>query len=201
MKPFADFEIPERMAHLPKDERGLPIPYTVWVDTDGKAHFSINDSTKQLECGVHDLCGLCGFRNDEMRWFIGGPISAFHRHGSYIDGPMHDECLHFALKVCPYLALRNYNGRIDDRNVDPNKMGQTTHFVDPTVIPERPEVFVAVCTERSGQESHYIREEGSVGVRYRVKAGAKVEFWKHGEMLDNEEGEKIAKRGLKKHGR
>lgn len=208
-----DVELPERMKALPRDERGLPIPFIVWYDPDGKPHFTINDQQKQLSAAQNDLCGICGQKLEKMRWFIGGPLSAFAPGGCYIDGPMHDECVHYALRVCPYLAMPSYNNRLDDRKV--KSKGQT--FVDPTVIPERPDVFVVLETDKA--EIQLQRNFGPIpDVRYKparknnlqpslrldleddlTQYYSQVEFWKDGNRLDVREGKKLARRRLKRH--
>ena len=79
------------------------------------------------------------------RWFVGGPLSAFHEFGAYLDGPMHKECGTFALEHCPYLAAPNYARRIDARTIVPGTLSNAVILQDNTTIPDRPEVFVFAC--------------------------------------------------------
>src|SRR6478672_2277487 len=104
--------IPERMLHLKIDERGYAIPWGVVVDDNGTAHFAINDHVVRRRSITEDLCGLCGHKLFRGRWFVGGSKSAFHEHGAFIDPPMHSECAHYALQVCPYLAAPRYTREI-----------------------------------------------------------------------------------------
>lgn len=131
------------MAALPKDERGYPIPFNIWRDTRGVAHFTINDHEKASECLREYLCPICGDKLEKTIWFCGGPLSALHPAGAYIDQPMHHECVHYAIRVCPYLAAPRYTKRIDLGTVD-KEHAKGTFFVDPTMLPDRPQVFVLV---------------------------------------------------------
>lgn len=73
--------IPKRMRALQRDRRGLPVPFIVLRDTDGRPHFTINDSQRQLKCIREKRCPICGNRLDKVMWFVGGPLSAFHDAG------------------------------------------------------------------------------------------------------------------------
>lgn len=180
-----DVPIPRRMAHLPRDPRGYPIPAMALIDEHGRAHFTINDEVKRQKLLKEDRCPICGSRIIGGRWFVGGPLSAFHQDGRYLDPPTHDECAHYALRACPYLAAPTYSGRIDDRTLRPEN--QTIIMVDQTMIPERPEVFVAVLART---------HKATAGLQYLMptRPYMRVEFWRHGERLEDAEGWAIIKR-------
>jgi hypothetical protein len=111
---WRDVRLPERMAKLERDRRGLPIPFIVMRDKSGQPHFTINDHAKSARCLREDLCPICGQKLFRGRWFAGGPLSAFHANGCYLDPPTHKECVEYALQVCPFLAAPKYTGRLDD---------------------------------------------------------------------------------------
>ena len=115
--------------------------------SDGGAIFTVNDDRKArtaLRCG---FCPICGEALGRWKWFVGGPRSAFDAHGWYLDLPGHHECIRFALATCPYLAAPRYLGRIDVP--DPSKLPlEASVLIDHTMIPERPELFVAVASSR-----------------------------------------------------
>ena len=179
MKPAVP--IPKRMAHLALDRRGFPIPPSVYIDTNGRPHFTINDEPKRQALIATDRCPLCGGKLLRGRWFVGGPQSAFHIHGAYIDPPMHNECAHYALQVCPYLAAPNYDKRIDDKTLPP---GDTPLLIDPTMIPERPDYFVAVMT--TNQKS-IINSIGMVQYLKPLRPYSRIEFWRHGEHVGEQD--------------
>ena len=144
---WRDVPIPERMQKLDRDKRGLPIPFLVVRDAArGTPHFTIIDSLKhaRTRCLSEDRCAICGDRLLRGRWFLGGSLSAFHPQGCYIDPATHDECIHYALQVCPYIAAPNYSGRLDDALFDYQANPEVVMLLDPTTIPERPDVFCAV---------------------------------------------------------
>ena len=171
--------VPERMEPLPRDHRGYPVPYNVWRDADGKPHFTINDSEKVEKILTENRCPICGKENDPLVWFVGGPLSAFAQGGAYIDQPGHEECIKYALKVCPYLAAPLYSKRLDAKTVDPEKVVNHAIFIDPTSIEARPKFFVAVCT------TGYVFGGGQAGLPtlIPIKPYVKVEFWLEGERI------------------
>src|SRR5580765_1656274 len=132
------------MRKRPRDRRGYPIPKAVYIDNQGKPHFQITDQNELKRLLKFDLCPMCGAKLKDKRWFVGGPKSAFYLMGGYFDPPMHDECAHYALKVCPYLAAPTYSRRIEGKSIKDTDRNIVT--VDERVEVDRPPVFVAVET-------------------------------------------------------
>ena len=190
-----DVPIPERMARLERDKRGYPIPVNVYRDATGRPHFTVNDEDIRQRHIAEDRCPICGGVLLRGRWFVGGPLSGLRDDGSYIDPPMHRECAVYALQVCPYLAAPNYSDekRIDGATLpsdDPNAI-----LMDQTIIPERPEVFVAVMS--IGQRiSWALLPNGRRWAQYvrPVRPVRRVEFWRHGMLLTAREGVELAAR-------
>jgi hypothetical protein len=176
--------IPARMAHLPLDPRGYPVFFGAYVDSTGQAHFTVNDEVKRIAMIQFDLCSICGKALFRGRWFCGGPMSAFHEQGAYIDMPMHDECVHYALQVCPYLAMPSWRN-LSDKMLE--RIPDAIVAVDRTMIDKRPPVFVAVMA--TGQRMVGSRYERYVRPR---RPYLKVEYWQHGRQLDDVEGERLA---------
>lgn len=191
-----DIEIPALMKGLKRDHRGYPIPAGVLIDADGKAHFTINDEVKRQTAIKKGLCAICGHKLMKMRWFVGGPLSAFHAFGSYIDPPMHEQCAKYALRVCPYLAAPRYVRRIDDRMVSAAKIPGIQMVKDPTMIPERPELFVLIMT---GNQQH-IMNGAMVQYLKPERPYRKVEYWMCGEQLDYTEGYRLAMLAFEEEG-
>jgi hypothetical protein len=171
--------IPKRMSALGRDSRGYPIPYNVLRNLDGRPHFTISDHRRQARALKEHRCGICGTRMKKPFWFVGGPGSAFHPEGAYVDPPMHHECMTYAMQVCPYLALPHYLGRIDTATVDPSRLDVLPIFFDPTMIPERPALFV--CVAANGYEVRP-RELASATVR-PARPYTSVEYWQFGKRL------------------
>jgi len=185
-----DIAIPARMQHLKLDARGYPIFYVAMIDKNGNPHLAINDTNRRIMCAKFDLCSICGGKLFRGRWFIGGPMSAFHPHGFFSDAPMHFECAHYALLVCPWLALSKYKrsattekaiiGKIADGKIA-LETGQV--LIDESQMANRPLVFVAVMAV--GQDF----TKGTVAPLFKPKQPYRVvEYWIHGRQLDDEEG-------------
>ena len=182
--------VPDRMRHLPTDRRGYPIFFGALVGDDGVPFFTINDERKRARMISEDLCSICGKPLFRGRWFCGGPGSAFHDAGCYIDMPMHDECVHYALAVCPYLASPRYVREVAVRQAE-RARAETQQIItlDPTMIPDRPLVFVALMT--TGQkllDGNMLQTYVKPARPYR-----KVEYWQHGRRLDDAAGHALAR--------
>lgn len=173
--------VPSRMAHLERDHRGYPIPVIVMRTTDGRAHFTVNDHAKVEKCAKNKLCNICGKRLRKSEcWFVGGPMSAFHAHGAYIDGPVHHECGTFALQTCPYLAAPNYNRKIDGATIAPGTLeDDTVVLTDPTMMPERPELFIFACAA----DFKTAQRPGTTMVHIPKRPWIMYEFWCKGEKI------------------
>jgi hypothetical protein len=172
------------MRALQKDRRGYPVPFVVLRDVDGKPHFTINDSRRTLRTISERRCAICGGRLGRLLWFVGGPRSAFHEHGGYTDTTLHHECMAYAMQVCPYLAMGNYNGRIDVGTLDLDKLEKGQVLLDPTQVYERPNLMVAVATK-----SVEVRvRENYLPILVPGRPYIHVEFWQDGVLLPEEEG-------------
>lgn len=185
--------IPPDMQHLHRDVRGYPIPDGVFLDLDGRPHFAINDEAKRQDILFKDVCGICGKPLKKLRFFVGGPLSALHPKGLYIDPPMHGPCARYALRVCPYLAAPSYARRIGDATLDKTKVQPgIMGFIDQTMIPERPEIFCLVGAEGqtniSSDSQHGIyRGDGYIKYVKPLEPYKVMEFWKHGKMVLTED--------------
>jgi len=186
-------EVPKLLRTRPRDHRGYVIPFVVLVDATGRAHFTINDVRAQKETINKRLCGICGKRLvSRSYWFVGGPGSALHPRGAYIDGPLHEECARYALKVCPYLAAGRYSKRIDAKTLDPADAPSHMIFFDPTLDPERPEVF---CL---GEAEGFALAPGDGQMPYfkPKRPWLTLEFWRAGFKVDIETGRALAREHL-----
>lgn len=184
--------IPERLSHRPVDPRGYAIPWIVLHDTAGNPQFAINDSHLRGIALDKDLCHICGTGLFRGRWFVGGPVSALHPNGAFYDGGMHDECAHYALAVCPYLAAPRYAKRLDDARMRPEDAPEGLVTIDTTMLPDRPPVFVAVMS--IGQRR--VTDDNVLPTRpYR-----RIEFWRHGQKIDEGEGGRLAMAHLQSQG-
>jgi hypothetical protein len=94
--------LPIRIARLPVDERGYPVPWFVaWVD--GKPDFRIADANKVGRAVRFNRCWICGEPLGRYHAFVIGPMCAVTRVSA--EPPSHTECATFAVKACPFLVL------------------------------------------------------------------------------------------------
>lgn len=93
-------KLPDRMATLPLDERGYPIPWFVdWID--GKPEFRAMDVKKWVEAIKFSKCWVCGNKLGRHKTFVAGPMCGINRTSS--EPPSHRECAEWSMRNCPFL--------------------------------------------------------------------------------------------------
>lgn len=184
MKKWKEVPIPWKiMDNCERDPRNLPVPFVV-LKQNGQFFFKINDSMKSLQCAVKQLCTICGTHMDkDDRWLVGGIASAFDPRGFYIDLPVHKECACYALQVCPYLAVRNYNANMNFDKLQ-EAVGKDVKLFNPTVDDDRLPLFVLI------RPAYIIPHVNHTTLDIKVKAMLpykEVEYWCDGQqIIDNE---------------
>jgi hypothetical protein len=93
--------LPARIAALPVDARGYPVPWFVaWLD--GKPEFRAMDPQK-LRLAVRERrCWVCGETLDRVMTFVIGPMCTVNRVSA--EPPSHRECAEFSARACPFLT-------------------------------------------------------------------------------------------------
>lgn len=94
--------MPARIAKLPIDSRGYPVPFFV-AYVDGRPDFRIMDPRKWMDCVQFGRCWICGETLGGIKAFTIGPMCAINRISA--EPPSHRECAEFAAKACPFLIL------------------------------------------------------------------------------------------------
>lgn len=103
--------LPERIAKLPVDKRGFPVPWFVsWVD--GEPEFRAADGRKIVQAVREHLCWVCGQRLGSFVAFTVGPMCAVNRVSS--EPPSHRECAEFSARACPFLSRPHMRRREND---------------------------------------------------------------------------------------
>lgn len=93
--------LPPRIAQLPLDHRGFPVPWFVaWID--GAADFRVVGPGKLVDAVYHNKCWICGERLGVHKAFLIGPMCAINR--TIAEPPSHFECAEFSAKACPFLT-------------------------------------------------------------------------------------------------
>jgi hypothetical protein len=94
-------ERPKRIACLPLNERGYPIPWFVAM-IDGKADFRVVGAGRREEAVRYKRCWICGDILGAYKAFVIGPMCAVNRITS--EPPSHQDCAEYAAIACPFLV-------------------------------------------------------------------------------------------------
>lgn len=102
---IAGVPMPERIARLPRDQRGYPILATVARRRTGVATFSIIDEHRRFILGVFDWCGVCGlpFQSGDLRCTVLADDEAGDNEVYVTEPPVHEICALYSMQICPYL--------------------------------------------------------------------------------------------------
>lgn len=93
-------ERPARIAALPLNDKGYPVPYFVaWID--GAPDFRIADPEKMRHCVREKRCWICGQVLGKFQAFAIGPMCVVNRVSS--EPPSHRDCVRYAARACPFL--------------------------------------------------------------------------------------------------
>jgi hypothetical protein len=143
---WRDVPMPPQIAALPRDPRGYPVFHTIQPDhyvAGEPADFRTLHVDRHVEAGQKRLCAICGRPLPYWLWFLGGPMCLANR--IFGDGPMHRDCMDYALQVCPYLTHATMEYGIVK---DPTFMDRVDDAItgDPNVITRRPERILLLRT-------------------------------------------------------
>jgi len=102
--------MPARIATLPIDSRGYPVPWFVAWSQDGKPcrrgvgepDFRIVHPEQIAVAHNKRLCWICGGVMGNYKTFLIGPMCAVNRISS--EPPSHRDCATFAARACPFLS-------------------------------------------------------------------------------------------------
>ena len=141
MKAWTDLSsvpMPSRIANLPRDPRGYPIPVNVLQKADGFVDFRVIDPEKLQAFAAARCCSVCGHPMGTRVAFVGGPL-CIENH-LFADAGMHRDCATYALRVCPFIAAPSFGFR---KTHDPKTM-EVMDFVST----DRPEKFgLVICKD------------------------------------------------------
>jgi len=106
MPPF-----PERIAALPRNDRGFPVPF--FVETvNGKPDFRMVRREAIAECVQQHRCWICGGKLGSWQSFVVGPMCCVSRTSA--EPPSHRQCAEFAVQACPFMLQPDMVRREDD---------------------------------------------------------------------------------------
>jgi len=163
---------PIRIARLPKDERGYPVPWFVAYFKDGKEvarpegapDFRILASGKRELAVKKRLCWICGEPLGVHQVFAIGPMCAINR--TTMEPPSHRVCAEYAAKACPFLTRPRM--RRNEKGLD-----EIEHHVAGMVIARNPGATAL-------WESAYRPFPVDNGWLIRLAEPARVDWWAQG---------------------
>jgi len=130
-KALASVLMSRSVRRLQRDHRGYPVPFMV---VQSPINLAVIDPLRHREGAQRKLCGVCGERLGNKKWFVGGNITVTNR--LFLTLPMHEECARYSLRVCPFLS----NPAMKYRNE------AVAGSANPNVSPTRPHAFYLLRT-------------------------------------------------------
>ena len=109
--------LPPRIAALPRDRRGYPVPWFL-ARRGEDADFALADPEKVGVAHRRKLCWICGQQLGAFLCFPVGPMCTLNRISA--EPPSHLQCAAFAAVACPFLVRpRMRRAPKQDGAVDP----------------------------------------------------------------------------------
>lgn len=172
-----------RIAKLPRDERGYPIPFFVAQLPDGKFDFRIVDPVKLRRCVREKLCWVCGEKLGKHITFPIGPMCMITRVSS--EPPSHTDCAEWSVRGCPFLSKPAMERREDE--LTEGYEGNT-----PGVMIKRNPGVIATWTTHN----YKIFNDGRGGALFELGEPEKASFWREGRAATRAEIMESIKEGL-----
>ncbi len=171
-----------RMAALPVDERGYPIPFFVsWID--GKPDFRLVDPAKFRRCVKEKICWVCGQPMGTFKSFVIGPMCAINRTSG--DPPTHLDCALWSVKGCPFLTKPKMHRREDEltESCKANVAGE--------MIERNPGVTMVWTTK-----TYNLFPDGNGKPLFEIGEPESITFWREGRTATRAEIEESITTGL-----
>ena len=166
---LASVTMPQRIAALPQDRRGYPVPrFVCWFD--GVPDFRVVDTPFLYRAIKHKLCWVCGQPLGRMLVFPIGPMCVINRVTA--EPPSHFDCAEYAVRVCPFLAIPNTHRT-------PSKH---PHVEAAGMMIERNPGVIALYTVRHYELFDGAALGGNSGVLFRLPEPREVRWYREGHM-------------------
>jgi hypothetical protein len=104
-------ELPDRIARLPVDHRGYPVPWFVAL-VNGEPEFRAMDPKKWQIAVKTRRCWVCGDPLGAYLWFVLGPMCGINR--TTAEPPCHHNCAEWSAVNCPFLSRPHMVRREDE---------------------------------------------------------------------------------------
>lgn len=100
--PIGHVAMPARVAALPRNKVGYPIPWFVATLEDGTRDFRVASADLMVNAVKQQLCWVCGQQLGSYVAFVIGPMCAVNRVSA--EPPAHRDCALYSAMVCPFLS-------------------------------------------------------------------------------------------------
>jgi hypothetical protein len=174
--------LPPRIAKLPVDERGYPIPHFV-AFIDGKPDHRVADPAKLVRAHRLSVCHLCGQAMGAFKAFVVGPMCGINRISS--DPPSHRDCAEWAAIACPFLSRPNAKRRTA---LLPDGVADAAGFA----IQRNPGVTLVWVTK----SYRVVKAPGGIGGLFQMGDPTSVAFYAEGRVATVDEIEESITTGL-----
>lgn len=181
---LAAIPMPPRIAKLPRESRGYPIPRFIDRKADkpnGEPDFRFMDPQYLAECIRFRMCWVCGGALPRLKTFPIGPMCVVNRNTA--EPPSHIECARYSAQVCPFLAFPKMR-RIEKGMPDDVR-------VSGTMIPRNPGVM-CLYTVRQYEVWHPRPGE----TLFDIGEAVEVEWWAEGRTATRVEVEASIASGM-----
>lgn len=184
--------LPPRIAKLPIDERGYPVPWFVqWLDennqpTDngvGRPEFRMASGKNFYMAMKAGVCWVCGEPLGGFRTFVLGPMCCITRTTS--EPPSHFECADFSARACPFLTKPKMVRREDELTAESKRN------VGGEMIERNP----GVCALWTCKQYYQFADPSNKPL-LRVGRPEDVKFYAQGRAATREEVEESVRTGL-----
>lgn len=164
--------VPARIARLPIDERGFPVPrFVEWID--GRPDFRVMNARFLRRAVSAKLCWLCGEPLGRFQSFVIGPMCAINRISA--EPPSHLACAQFAARACPFLTQPK-------RPRNDHDLPELSAKPPGTMIARNPGVTLIWTTE-----AYKVRRDGDGLLFDLVGSPTSLHWFSHGRHATREE--------------
>lgn len=158
--------MPPRIARLPRDHRGFPIPWFVADVGAGVRDFRVADGRKRHDAIKRKLCWVCGEQLGRFQAFVIGPMCVVNRVTA--EPPCHLECAEFSAAACPFLSRPRM--RRNDKDL-PQEAADGPGIS----IPRNPGVTCIYIAK-----TYHLFRDGKGGVLIRLQEPSEVKWYAEG---------------------
>lgn len=173
--------MPPRIAKLPRNGRGYPVPFFVaWIN--GAPDFRVVRPETVRSCDEFKLCWICGEKLGAHACFAVGPMCTVNRTSA--EPPSHKDCAEFAVQACPFMLVPQKVRREDDFTRAQN--GAPGHM-----IKRNPGVMALWFVKKWTKFS-----DGAGGQLYNIGEPEAVTWWREGRAATRAEVQESVESGL-----